>query len=129
MTRAGELLPAKIRWLLDRHGLSVQEFAEAVGIQRTHAYRLRSGQATNPSLNLLEKLSDYFQVDPGFFFDTTESDLDVLFLAKTLRDHVPIDDLGVNLSTRKLAETIGELDPEDRGIVEELVDRLKALAR
>jgi transcriptional regulator with XRE-family HTH domain len=42
--------------------VSLQVVADAVGVSKTHVYELEKGTASNPSLNLLVALADFYDV-------------------------------------------------------------------
>tara|TARA_R110001606_G_scaffold377900_1_gene537352 strand:- start:70 stop:396 length:327 start_codon:yes stop_codon:yes gene_type:complete len=42
--------------------VSLQVVADAVGVSKTHIYELEKGKASNPSLNLLMGLADFYDV-------------------------------------------------------------------
>jgi transcriptional regulator with XRE-family HTH domain len=41
---------------------SLQDVADAIGSSKTHVWELEKGRATNPSMDLLKKLADHFDV-------------------------------------------------------------------
>ena len=54
--------------LIARRGKTMREIADDVGISRQHLSDLRSGRADNPKYDLIVRVSDYFEVHPGYFF-------------------------------------------------------------
>lgn len=55
-------LGAKIRDLRLRKGESLQDVASAIGVSKTHVWELEKGRSKNPSMDLVAKLADHFQV-------------------------------------------------------------------
>ncbi len=41
-------------------------------LTRVYLWKLRTGKATNPSRRVIQVLSDFFGVDPNYFFDNEE---------------------------------------------------------
>lgn len=66
-------LAAKLRTMRVKKGQSLQDVADAIGVSKTHIWQLEKGHSQNPSVDLLTKLADHFQVtvasligeDPG----------------------------------------------------------------
>lgn len=48
---------------------SQEEVASGTGLSRTAVYKLLSGEATNPRRSTLQRLAEFFDVHPGYFFD------------------------------------------------------------
>lgn len=61
----------KIRSLRVEKKLSMRELGEKVGVSHAHISKLESG-ANSPSVDLLEKLATFFNIDISYFF-TNES--------------------------------------------------------
>jgi transcriptional regulator with XRE-family HTH domain len=55
-------LAAKLRELRIRKGKSLQQVAGDVGASKAHIWDLETGKSTNPSIDLLKKLSRCFDV-------------------------------------------------------------------
>lgn len=70
----------KIKQLRNERKLSMRELGEKLGISHAHISKMESG-VNSPSMDLLEKLAKYFDIDVTYFFlneDTftnTEKDL------------------------------------------------------
>ena len=45
-----------------KHGCSLQEAADLIGISKTHFWDLETGRSKNPSIEILEKVSNKFGV-------------------------------------------------------------------
>lgn len=67
-----------------------EEVEEGIGkaVTASYIWRLRTGKARNPGYRVLKALSDFFNVEPNYFFqdDTTEESLARSNLAKRLED-------------------------------------------
>ena len=59
-------LGAKLAELRLRKGESLQAVATAVGISKTHVWQLEKGNSENPSIELLKKLAEHFDVPVSF---------------------------------------------------------------
>jgi len=55
-------LATKIRDLRLRKGESLQNVASAIGVSKTHIWELEKARSRNPSVDLVAKLADHFQV-------------------------------------------------------------------
>ena len=96
-----------LRFHRTQKSLSLQKLADLIGVSKAHIWDLETERATNPSLEVLRKLSDVLDVpiatlvgeDPSSAANTDESV--VLFR---------------NLQT---------LNPEDRETIKLMMDRLK----
>ena len=61
MSLATRLLDLRLK-----KGQSLQEVADAVGVSKTHVWELEKGRSQNPSLDMLTKLADHFEVTVRF---------------------------------------------------------------
>jgi transcriptional regulator with XRE-family HTH domain len=112
MTTARDQFAQKISWLIEKAKISSEEVANGTGLSAVHIRKLKAGISSNPTLEHLEALADYFEVDISFFTDTEEENLNTLYLSKGKKPAaVLIDDQGINLSTFTLAK---ELDDNAR---------------
>lgn len=57
----------KIKSLRIQNKLSMRELGERIGVSHAHISKLESG-INSPSVELLEKISEYFSIDPSYFF-------------------------------------------------------------
>src|SRR3954454_13128248 len=55
-------LATRVAKLRRSKGKSLQEVAEAVGVSKAHIWELEKGRADNPSMALVTRLADYFEV-------------------------------------------------------------------
>lgn len=53
---------ARLKELRIRHGKSLQEVADAVGLSKAHVWNLEKGESANPSMEVLVKLATLFKV-------------------------------------------------------------------
>lgn len=53
---------ALLKRLRMRSGKSLQELADEIGVSKGHLWDLESGKSKNPSVDLLKKLSDFYNV-------------------------------------------------------------------
>jgi transcriptional regulator with XRE-family HTH domain len=61
----------KIKKLRTRKDLSMRELGEHIGVSHAHISKLESG-INSPSVDLLEKLAEYFNIDISYFFSKDE---------------------------------------------------------
>jgi len=64
-------LGIKIARLRNDRGESVLAVAGAVGASRAHIWEVETGRSANPSLDLLRRLADHFNVTVGWLIDET----------------------------------------------------------
>lgn len=64
---------AKINKLRLEKKLSMRELGEKIGISHAHISKLESG-INSPSVDLLEKLADFFNIDITYFFSNEEDE-------------------------------------------------------
>lgn len=56
---------SKLKELRVANNLSLQDLANAVGASKAHIWDIERGASKNPSLELLKKIADYFQISIG----------------------------------------------------------------
>lgn len=54
-------LGARLKALRMKKGKSLQEVADQVGVSKAHIWDLESGNSSNPSMDLLTNLANYFE--------------------------------------------------------------------
>lgn len=59
-------LGAKLKELRLRKGQSLQQVADAVGSSKAHIWELETGKSKNPSIELLTKLAENFDVSVAY---------------------------------------------------------------
>lgn len=55
-------LAARLRELRVAKRESLQQVADAVGLSKTHVWELEKGNTSNPSIDILTRLADHFEV-------------------------------------------------------------------
>lgn len=85
---------------------SLQQVADAVGVSKAHIWEIEKQRAENPSMALVQRLADHFDVSISYLVD---------------EDMESPDADSVLVGTFRLA---GQLDPADRAIVHDLVHSL-----
>jgi transcriptional regulator with XRE-family HTH domain len=67
----------KINKLRLKRNLTMKELGESLGVSHAHISKLESG-INSPSVDLLEKMADYFNIDISYFFEK-ETDDEIMF--------------------------------------------------
>jgi transcriptional regulator with XRE-family HTH domain len=68
-------LAVKLKELRLRAGRSLQQVADAVGASKAHIWELETGKSSNPSLDLLRKLADYYKITVASLIGETLEDM------------------------------------------------------
>lgn len=55
-------LATRLQQLRLKKGQSLQEVADAISVSKTHVWEIEKGRSKNPSVDLLEKLADHYDV-------------------------------------------------------------------
>lgn len=63
-------LGSKLTELRLRKGASLQQVADAVDVSKTHIWGMEKGTTNNPSLDLLKKLAEHFNVTVEYLAGT-----------------------------------------------------------
>jgi transcriptional regulator with XRE-family HTH domain len=90
-------------------------------ISRSYAWKLRHGRNRNPSLDVIEAMSEFFGVLPEFFFEQAVID------AAMGSDAAAVGDLLRDPGARAVAERIRGLSPQSLQAVVDLEDNLWAI--
>lgn len=69
-------LSLRIAKLRRKHGQSLQEVADAVGVSKAHIWELEKGRADNPSMALVTRLADHFGTTVSFLVGEDIESLD-----------------------------------------------------
>jgi len=64
-------LATKIKHLRDKNGQSLQQVADGVGVSKVHIWEMEKGTSKNPSLDLLRRLAEHFNVPINYFHEDT----------------------------------------------------------
>lgn len=59
-------LGARLKKLRIKHKRSLQDVADAVGASKAHIWEIERGGSKNPTMELLDKLADYFDVSVAY---------------------------------------------------------------
>ena len=130
---ARESLAAKLDHLFEtvrrRNGqeFSYEEVAATISsggvvISQSYIWQLRKGKRDNPTFKHLQALADFFGVPPAYFFDNDVADR-VNQQLKALRDEQHrLTELADTSRGRAIAMRAGELTPDRRQLVENLLD-------
>lgn len=76
----------KIKYLRTRKGISMRELGDNLGVSHAHISKLESG-INSPSVDLLEKLSEFFNIDVSYFFARKDED-EILFERDLSLEHL-----------------------------------------
>lgn len=95
-------LATRLNQLRIRKGASLQEVADAIGVSKTHIWELEKNRSTNPSIEMLTKLADYFGV--------------------TIR-YLVGEDVGSSGDEQleRMFRQVGELDERDRALLDDMI--------
>jgi transcriptional regulator with XRE-family HTH domain len=64
---------ARLGELRLKKGKSLQDVADAVGVSKTHIWQMEKGKSENPSVELIKKLAEYFEVSVEYLMGTDGS--------------------------------------------------------
>lgn len=87
-------LAARLKNLRLRKAVSLQEMADAIGVSKAHIWELEMGKSSNPSIELLGKLANYFQVSIGTLVGENpdeEKDEQLIAMFRQLKELTPED--------------------------------------
>ncbi len=73
-------IATKLQELRRKSGESLQQVADGVGVSKGHVWALEKGTADNPSLDLIRKLADHFNVTVTYLNDETAEPADAAAL-------------------------------------------------
>lgn len=73
-------IATKLQELRRKSGESLQQVADGVGVSKGHVWALEKGTADNPSLDLIRKLADHFNVTVTYLNDDTAEPADAAAL-------------------------------------------------
>jgi transcriptional regulator with XRE-family HTH domain len=102
-------LGARLKELRIKNNRSLQEVAEAVRASKAHIWEIERGNSKNPTMELLDKLADYFNVTVAYLIgeDPDEGKAGLVALYRDLtkldeHDRETIRDIMRSLKKRKL---------------------------
>lgn len=102
------------------------EVHRATGISTATLSALRSGKNTNPTMETLQKLADFFHVDPAFFFDTAAS-AEIRRQLDQLRALQSVVDAIDHSTAETIVARMADLSPRSLHALAELAETLRAL--
>ncbi len=133
MTAGGRSLADKLNRLFARHtARSGQEYSNeqvagaiadtGVTISQSYIWQLRKGKKDNPTFKHLQALAGFFGVPVSYFFDDEVTDR-VDERLQSLRDEqTRLNEIAGGSEVRLMAMRAGELSPDRRRLVMELLD-------
>lgn len=65
----------RLKELRLKKGQSLQQVADAIGASKAHIWELEANRSTNPSLDLLQKLSGHFETSVAYLINEPEGEL------------------------------------------------------
>jgi len=106
-------LAATLKQLRLKNRRSLQDVADAVGASKTHIWDLETGRSSNPSMELLTALADYYQVRVSDLVgenpDAEGEDPELVAMYRGLKDLKPDDRKAI----RVIMETFRHRKTED----------------
>jgi transcriptional regulator with XRE-family HTH domain len=99
-------LASKLKELRAKNGESLQKVADSVGVSKAHIWDMERGESANPSLELLKKIAEHFNVTVAYLADDLA----------TPKDAVPL---------QFFREFDGKLTDKDWDTLRTVADRLK----
>jgi transcriptional regulator with XRE-family HTH domain len=67
---------SKIKELRTKKGESLQKVADSVGVSKAHVWEMERGDSANPSLELLKKIANHFNVTVSYLADDSATPAD-----------------------------------------------------
>jgi transcriptional regulator with XRE-family HTH domain len=90
-------------------------------VSRSYVWKLRHGRNRNPSLDVIEALSEFFRVPPMYFFGEEAKE------GTEAREAAEVAALLRDAAARTVAEKARGLSPASMNAVVDLVDNLRAI--
>lgn len=101
------MLGERINRLRLQRGESLQDVASAVGVSKAHIWELEKGRTDNPSMGLVARLADHFQVTISYLVD----------------EDIEAPDADQEL--QRMFRQARELDPRDRATLDALLQSFR----
>lgn len=99
----------KIKKLRTQNNVSLQDLADAVKASKAHIWDIERGESRNPSLELLKRIADYFQVSiadlVGENPNAAGEPEELIALYRGLKDLSPEDRETINVLMQRLRST------------------------
>jgi transcriptional regulator with XRE-family HTH domain len=91
--RTGMSLGARLKQLRIKNNRSLQDVADAVGASKAHIWEVERGASQNPTMDLLNRLADYFDVSVSYLVGETtdENEAGLVAMYRELRSLSPDD--------------------------------------
>ena len=80
-------------------------------LTRVYLWKLRKGRASNPGFHIIKAISDFFGVEPSYFFETLEEEISTSVSSK------PDDEM-----VKKIMLRSNELDGAGRKAILDMID-------
>lgn len=106
-------LGARIKELRLKHGQSLQDVADEVGVSKTHIWALERGETSNPSMELLKKLAEHFKVTLEYLAGTTADTLADVTAQQFFRDFKSLSEAEQAVLLQTLEVFKNKKAPED----------------
>ncbi len=90
-------------------------------VSRSYVWKLRHGRNCNPSLDVIEAMSQFFRVPPSYFFGAALRD------EETAKEAAEIASLLRDEAAREVARRARGLSPAALTAVSDMIDHLRAL--
>ena len=94
-------LATRLQQLRLKKGQSLQEVADAISVSKTHVWEIEKGRSKNPSVDLIEKLADHYDV--------------------TVASLVGEDLQAGDEELMRMFRQAGKLQPEDRAVLDDMI--------
>lgn len=105
----------------EEYSLEEIQVATNKAITTSYIYRLRTGKSTNPTMDKVKALADFFGVDPAYFFSEEEADpvpdpnrvaANIAFRAQAM-DLKAVEDMLLMIKSLREKEGTGTNTPND----------------
>ena len=99
-------LGARLATLRQQKEQSLQEVADAVGVSKAHIWELEKGRADNPSMGLVQRLADHFEVSITFLVGEA------------------VDAPDADIELQRMFRQAQKLEPSERAILDDMMKSL-----
>jgi transcriptional regulator with XRE-family HTH domain len=106
----------------NRGPYTLQEIADAVGVSPGYIHALRHGKKDQPTLEVIQKLADFFGIPAGAFF---RGDKEAIEVAADVEVFVALRDAEVRNITLRAAR----YSPEERQALTGIMDQVSVMLR
>jgi len=86
-------LAARLKQLRIKKNKSLQDVADAVSASKAHIWEIEQGRSTNPTMDLLKGLADYFDVSVSYLVgeNPDQDEADLVAMYRDLKKLTPLD--------------------------------------